>query len=354
MTLDPNSGAQTFYYLSTSTGSAANPNGIAYAASADLDGDHITDYVYAGDLRGNIWRFDLTSNSPANWAVTPGPLFTAPGGQPITTSLAIAGGSPTPGAAPLVMVLFGTGQRTPISTGNPATYAGGTQSLYGVWDWNMNSWNAQSSARYASLTSTSAVGLASPNYTVGQSNLTQQIVTVNATTQDREMATTATICWAGSSTCTNGGNNKYGWFINLPGVQEQVVYSPELVAQALTVNSVVPAPNNPVSCQQTSDTGFTYVVSALTGGAFNTVFLPQSEAANPAVNNNPAYTDSMAVGILTNATGTSFVTSNSAATQFLVYETNSTNGGNTIGSGTLGLNLPPNNTGRPLSWIQRR
>src|SRR5262249_28586205 len=220
--------------------------------------------------------FDLTSNSPANWAVTPGPLFTAPGGQPITTSLAIAGGSPTPGAAPLVMVLFGTGQRTPISTGNPATYAGGTQSLYGVWDWNMNSWNAQSSARHAILTSTSAVGLASPNYTVGQSNLTQQIVTVNATTQDREMATTATICWAGSSTCTNGGNNKYGWFINLPGVQEQVVYSPELVAQALTVNSVVPAPNNPVSCQQTSDTGFTYVVSALPGGAFNTGVPPPS------------------------------------------------------------------------------
>ena len=91
------------------------------------------------------------------------------------------------------------------------------------------------------------------------------------------------------------------------------------------------------------------MVSALTGGAFQQVFLPASEASNPAVNNNPAYTDMVAVGIMTNATGTSFVTGNSAGTAFLVYETNAANG-----SGTLGLNLPPNTTGRRLSWIERR
>ena len=32
-------------------------------APADLDGDHITDYVYAGDLLGNLWRFDLTGGT---------------------------------------------------------------------------------------------------------------------------------------------------------------------------------------------------------------------------------------------------------------------------------------------------
>src|SRR5262249_45903923 len=45
MTLDPNTAARTFYYLSTATGSTSNPNGIAYASAADLDGDHVTDYV---------------------------------------------------------------------------------------------------------------------------------------------------------------------------------------------------------------------------------------------------------------------------------------------------------------------
>jgi type IV pilus assembly protein PilY1 len=348
MTVDPNTAATTFYYLSTATGSAAAPNGIAYTAAADLDGDHIADYVYAGDLQGNVWRFDLTSNNPANWAVTPGPLFKTPGGQPITTAMAIAGGSLTPGAAPLVMVLFGTGQKTPLTTSSPASYAPNTQSLYGVWDWNMTAWNAMGSAQYASLAPAAAIGLSSPNYTLSQANLQAQIVTVNAATQDREIASNATICWAGGSACANG-NNKYGWYMNLPGAQEQIVFSPELVAQALTVNSIVPAPNTPTSCAQSSDTGFTYVVSALTGGAFNQVFLPPSEAANPAVNGNLAYTDSIAAAMLTNATGSSFVTGNSAGTAFLVYETNATNG-----NGTLGLNLPPNTTGRRLSWIERR
>ncbi|HEY6824708.1 MAG TPA: PilC/PilY family type IV pilus protein, partial [Steroidobacteraceae bacterium] len=353
MTLDPNTAARTVYYLSTATGSAANPNGIAYASAADLDGDHITDYVYAGDLQGHVWRFDLTSNSPANWAVTPGPLFTTPAGQPITTQVAIAGGSLTPGAAPLVMVLFGTGQKTPLTTSSASSYASGTQALYGVWDWNMSAWDAMSSAHYASLAPAATVNLASPNYTIAQSNLQAQLVTVNAATQDREIANNATICWAGGSACASN-NNKYGWYLTLPGAQEQIIFNPELVAQALTVNSIVPAPNNPVSCTQTSDTGFTYVVSAMTGGAFQQVFLPPSEAANPTVNNNPAYTDSIAVGMLTNATGSSFVTGNSAGTAFLVFETNSTNGGSTIGNGTLGLNLPPNTTGRRLSWIERR
>jgi type IV pilus assembly protein PilY1 len=353
MTVDPNTAARTFYYLSTGRGSPANPNGIAYASAADLDGDHIADYIYAGDLLGNVWRFDLTSANPANWAVTPGPLFTTPAGQPITTAISIAGGSLTAGATPLVMVLFGTGQKTPLSITSPATYSTGTQGLYGVWDWNMSAWNAMNSAQYASLAPAAAPNLAAPSYTIGQANLQAQTITINATTQDREIANNAPICWAGSTTCA-GGNTQYGWTFNLPGAQEQVVFNPELVAQALTVNSIVPAPINPTSCTNTSDTGFTYVVSALTGGAFTQVFLPPSEAANPAVNNNPAYTDMIAIGLMTNATGSSFVTGNSGGTEFLVYETNTTNGGASIGNGTLGLNLPPNTTGRRLSWIERR
>src|SRR2546429_3098536 len=63
LTIAPNTAATTFYYLSTQTGSAASPNGIAFPSAADLDADHTTDYVYAGDLQGNLWRFDLTSNN---------------------------------------------------------------------------------------------------------------------------------------------------------------------------------------------------------------------------------------------------------------------------------------------------
>ncbi len=86
MLVDPTSGGITFYYLSTSTGSTTTPNGIFYATPADLDGDHITDYVYAGDLLGNIWRFDLTSTNPGKWGVT----------NAAGTSTTASGGSATP------------------------------------------------------------------------------------------------------------------------------------------------------------------------------------------------------------------------------------------------------------------
>jgi hypothetical protein len=59
-----------------------------------------------------------------------------------------------------------------------------------------------------------------------------------------------------------------------------------------------------------TDAGFTYVLSALTGAPFNEVFLPPSEAANPTVSGNAAYTDPNAIGLLTNASGSSFITSN--------------------------------------------
>ena len=64
------------------------------------------------------------------------------------------------------------------------------------------------------------------------------------------------------------------------------------------------------------------MVSALTGGAFNQVFLPAERGGESAVNTNPPYTDANAIAMQTNATGSSFITGNNAGTKFLVYETN--------------------------------
>jgi len=33
----------------------------------DIDWDGKVDYVYAGDLKGNMWKFDLTDPNPDNW-----------------------------------------------------------------------------------------------------------------------------------------------------------------------------------------------------------------------------------------------------------------------------------------------
>ncbi|MGH8305331.1 MAG: pilus assembly protein, partial [Steroidobacteraceae bacterium] len=85
-------GTESFYYIGTGvTGCTPAPctgiNGIASPAPADLDADHITDYVYAGDLLGNVWRFDLTNSDPTQWTASPTPLFTDPAGHPITTKI---------------------------------------------------------------------------------------------------------------------------------------------------------------------------------------------------------------------------------------------------------------------------
>src|SRR2546430_4966281 len=137
-TIGPTTNAPTIYYLSSQPGSAASPKCIAFASPVDLDGDHITDYVYAGDLQGNLWRFDLTDSSETNWALTPGPLFKTAAGQPITTGIVAASGAPSSGMQQYLMLLFGTGQKTALTNTNPAIYATGTQALYGVWDWNLS------------------------------------------------------------------------------------------------------------------------------------------------------------------------------------------------------------------------
>lgn len=47
-----------------------NARGLATPIAIDLQYDDIAEVAYAGDLAGNIWRFDLTANKPAGWSVS--------------------------------------------------------------------------------------------------------------------------------------------------------------------------------------------------------------------------------------------------------------------------------------------
>lgn len=142
MTVNPTSGARSFYYLGTNQ--SGKNNGIAAPSPADYDGDHVTDYVYAGDLLGNVWRFDLTNSDPGRWAATAGPLFTDPSGQAITTKLMVGSGPVT--GLPRAMLDFGTGMKTPLTNTAPAAFSAGAHALYGIWDWNMADWNTKSTS----------------------------------------------------------------------------------------------------------------------------------------------------------------------------------------------------------------
>jgi type IV pilus assembly protein PilY1 len=184
MTINPTTAAKTIYYLST--GKSGTGDGIAYVTSADLDGDHVTDYLYAGDLLGNVWRFDLTGNSASSWSVTapnggstPAPLFSAGTTHPITSAVVVA---VVNGNAPgtQLMIAFGTGQKTPLTNTSATSYASATQYLYAIWDWNMTGWNSLSPvSQYATLTA-SGTGLSGAD-TLSSSNLTQQTLALQST-----------------------------------------------------------------------------------------------------------------------------------------------------------------------------
>lgn len=125
-------------FLDTGSGSAGSPNGLMSAVPVDINGDRITDTIYAGDLRGNMWKFDVTGANTNQWdvaykqGVTRYPLFTATDAdgdyQPITHRPAV-GIHPDGG----VMVYFGTGEFYAVGDnivgGNPQI-----QTFYGVRD----------------------------------------------------------------------------------------------------------------------------------------------------------------------------------------------------------------------------
>jgi len=352
------------YYLSTGVGSTTSPNGIAYVTSADLDQDHIVDYLYAGDLRGNVWRFDVTGSTESAWYDPGNPafkLFTTPTGQPITTQLQIASG-PTGAGAQTVMVAFGTGQRNQFTNLSGATYpsytSGSTttpytQSLYGVWDWNMTAWNAKNSSQFAAITATQASSYGAGSYagvpSLTQTNLTQQVTALgtDAGSGTGEVTVTpSSICWAGSSGCT-GSSAKFGWYLNLMNSGEQLVYNPELVQGVFLANTTIPANNSPVSCNIASDTGYTYAVSVLNGQAVSNFFTGTAYSK---------YHDTQALAEQTNFTGTSFLVTTANGVVWLIAPTTAagSSSATTGGFGALPGKFPPNSVAQRLTWVELR
>ncbi len=110
---------------------ASDCNGLSSPQAADSDRDHVIDRAYAGDLKGNLWAFDLSDANPSDWAVaySGNPLFKA--GQAITNKPAITT-HPTvaTGSAPNLLIVFGTGQYLVADDVTSTTI----QSFYGVWD----------------------------------------------------------------------------------------------------------------------------------------------------------------------------------------------------------------------------
>ena len=117
--------------INTGIGNTTTPNGLATPIAIDSNRNGSIDLVYAGDLHGNMWKFDFTGTSVSDWKVAFAgkPLFKATNSngvsQPITSKPQV-GAHPDGG----LMVYFGTGKY--FETGDSTDIA--IQSLYGVRD----------------------------------------------------------------------------------------------------------------------------------------------------------------------------------------------------------------------------
>ena len=137
-------GKASLYILNIATGaviaelvvSDSSANGMSSPTLIDIDSNGTVDLAYAGDLNGNVWKFDLKSGSSGGWSVAHGGLAlgqTAVSGtsrQPITTAPEV-GHHPRTG----VMVYVGTGRLFSMTDGSDKS----TQAVYGFWD---NNWGS--------------------------------------------------------------------------------------------------------------------------------------------------------------------------------------------------------------------
>lgn len=187
------SNGQLIRKIDTLVGSTATPNGLASAAVVDFNVDDVADYVYAGDLRGNMWKFDITSTNPSNWKVAyttgsgaPMPLYVATdasgNAQPITTRPEVYWGPNGQG----MTILFGTGKWLEltdkvINTARPQTF-------YGVYDFN--------------------TGTSSDAFT-GRTNLAMQTIVSESTQMNTDGSTTSI-----RKTSANSAGSK-GWYLDL-------------------------------------------------------------------------------------------------------------------------------------------
>ena len=109
--------------IGTGSGTTSNPNGLSSPTLVDVNSDGKVDYVYAGDIDGNLWKFDLTGTDISAYSVTK--IHTTSPAQAITTAPVVyahpAGGR---------MVIFGTGRM--LNAADATSTA--THYVYGLWD----------------------------------------------------------------------------------------------------------------------------------------------------------------------------------------------------------------------------
>ncbi|OOG57264.1 PilC/PilY family type IV pilus protein [Rhodanobacter sp. C03] len=200
-------------------------NGLSSPVLGDYNNDQVDDVAFAGDLAGNVWRYDLTSPDPSRWSVRLAYQPTTQGMQPITVMPRLF---PDP-ATHRFIVVFGTGKYLAMD----GSHARGVQSVYGIRDLD--------------------------DTVYGTARLVQQMLT--------ELNSGSVHCGETYRGLTNYPvpANRAGWYFNLIAPDEQVVVTPGALFDTNRAVVTTLIPDND-GCS-TGNEGAVMIVDAATGGA---------------------------------------------------------------------------------------
>jgi type IV pilus assembly protein PilY1 len=235
--------------IDTGAGSALAPNGLSAPTTRDVDGNGTVDYVYAGDMLGNMWKFNLSSASPTAWNNTSNRLrmFTAVNAagqvQPITSAPSVARDP----ATYLLWVFFGTGRF--LTVGDIANTE--IQTLYGIKD------------------------------------VTATITSRSTELQQRRIIVTSTVNGRGARGFDSPAALPVamkGWYIDLvdppapPGtaVGERIVSDPQVISNVLITSSILPSSD---PCLP-GGSGYLNALDAFTGTSLDSSFFDLDEAGS--------------------------------------------------------------------------
>jgi type IV pilus assembly protein PilY1 len=213
-----------------------NSYGLGTPVLGDYLNDQIADFAVAGDMQGNVWRFDLSDPNPSNWPNSVDLIYTpaTQGAQPITVEPRLF---PDPSSQKLTAV-FGTGRYLGLSD---RTSSIPQQAFYGI--------------REVGASTTS--GYPAGYYPVKLVDLTAQVLTVNGATGNRTIT---------SNVVPTAGVGSKGWYFNLPNTGERAVTTAgaDFNTNRALLITLLPGGNNPCN---PSRQGALMIIDGPSGGA---------------------------------------------------------------------------------------
>ena len=253
----------------TEIGTVTDCNGMSTPAPVDVELDGYVDYVYAGDLKGNMWKIDLRDPDKDNWTfafkngATPMPLITVRNEsgdvQPITAppEVMLDGSQVEEVDVRGLMVIFGTGKYLHYTDFSDAT----VQSYYGIWDhgpiWEETDSLTVAQGKYLG---TFGADRSLSNMDSGITLLEQAFIFKSS---EWGVLSDNQPDWYNPFAVIPGGIHM-GWHIDLPESGERSLLQPTLTAGAAILISTIPSGS---PCEAGGSSG-TYIVSAISGGRY--------------------------------------------------------------------------------------